>query len=276
MTYVSALAAQAELRKLRGSTIERKQMSTKTSFKRVALVAVVALGMGVLTSVSPAKAAFATGTTTAITGDAVLRTDGAATSTLTITASATSAATDVITVDTFTRNGVALSTIPAGVEFVAETNWTEAKSSTAITFTYVTAGETDAQITFAKTMPTGKYTFKVTTSGTATGTATTTGTFYVVGAPTKATFDKATYSAEGTATAAAQVSLTDVNSNPSYLISGDAVQITSSATAAISSVVLLDSGNYTAATPPGNGTPDVWEIEYLKFFAAASPVSVNL
>jgi adhesin/invasin len=223
-------------------------MSTKTSFKRVALVAVAALGMGVLTSVSPAKAAFATGTTTAITGDAVLRTDGASTSTLTITSSATSAATDVITVDTFTRNGVALSTIPAGVEFVAEDNWTEAKSTTAITFTYVTAGETTAQITFAKTMPTGKYTFKVTTSGTATGTATTTGTFYVVGAPTKAAFDKATYSAEGTATAAAQVSLTDVNSNPSYLISGEAVQITTSATTAISSVVLLDSGNYTATT----------------------------
>jgi len=222
-------------------------MSTKTSYKRVALVAVAALGMGVLTS-APAKAAFAAGTTTAITGDAVLRTDGAATSTLTITTSAGTAATDVITVDTFTRNGVALSTIPAGVDFVAETNFTEAQSSTAITFTYVTATETTAQITFAKTMPTGKYTFKVSTSGTATGTTPTTGTFYVVSAPTKAAFDKTAYSAEGTATAAAQVALTDVNSNPSYLLSGEAVQITSSATAATSSVVLLDSGNYTAAT----------------------------
>jgi len=222
-------------------------MSTKTSYKRVALVAVAALGMGVLTS-APAKAAFAAGTTTTITGDAVLRTDGAATSTLTITTSAGTAATDVITVDTFTRNGVALSTIPAGVDFVAETNFTEAQSSTAITFTYVTATETTAQITFAKTMPTGKYTFKVSTSGTATGTTPTIGTFYVVSAPTKAAFDKTAYSAEGTATAAAQVALTDVNSNPSYLLSGEAVQITSSATAATSSVVLLDSGNYTAAT----------------------------
>ena len=40
MTYVSALKAQADLRKLRGSTIERKQMSTKTIYKRIALVAV--------------------------------------------------------------------------------------------------------------------------------------------------------------------------------------------------------------------------------------------
>ncbi len=37
--------------------IERKQMSTKTTFKRVALVAVAALGLGVLTSVAPASAA---------------------------------------------------------------------------------------------------------------------------------------------------------------------------------------------------------------------------
>ena len=57
ITYVSALSARAELRTVRGSTTERKKMSTKTSFKRVALVAVAALGMGVLTSVSPAKAA---------------------------------------------------------------------------------------------------------------------------------------------------------------------------------------------------------------------------
>jgi trimeric autotransporter adhesin len=57
MTYESALIAQADLRKLRGSTIERKQMSTKTIYKRIALVAVASLGFGVLTSVSPASAA---------------------------------------------------------------------------------------------------------------------------------------------------------------------------------------------------------------------------
>ena len=39
------------------STNERKNMSTKTNFKRVALVAVAALGLGVLTSVAPANAA---------------------------------------------------------------------------------------------------------------------------------------------------------------------------------------------------------------------------
>ena len=56
MTYVSARFAQADLRKLRGSTIERKQMSTKTIYKRIALVAVASLGAGLL-SVAPASAA---------------------------------------------------------------------------------------------------------------------------------------------------------------------------------------------------------------------------
>jgi trimeric autotransporter adhesin len=56
ITYERALEAQADLRKFRGSTIERKQMSTKTTFKRVALVAVAALGLGVL-SVAPSQAA---------------------------------------------------------------------------------------------------------------------------------------------------------------------------------------------------------------------------
>ena len=46
---------QAEPRIVRGSTIERKQMSTKTTFKRIALVAVAAMGFGML-SVAPSSA----------------------------------------------------------------------------------------------------------------------------------------------------------------------------------------------------------------------------
>jgi len=47
----------AATRKFLVTTNERKQMSTKTNFKRIALVAVAALGLGVLSSV-PAKAVF--------------------------------------------------------------------------------------------------------------------------------------------------------------------------------------------------------------------------
>ena len=57
MTYEKGLFAQADPGIVSESTIERNKMSTKTSFKRIALVAVAALGMGVLTSVSPASAA---------------------------------------------------------------------------------------------------------------------------------------------------------------------------------------------------------------------------
>ena len=46
----------ARFRKFLFLTNERKNMSTKTNFKRVALVAVAALGLGVLTSVAPANA----------------------------------------------------------------------------------------------------------------------------------------------------------------------------------------------------------------------------
>ena len=46
----------AEIGKFPNSTNERKQMSTKTNFKRIALVAVTSLGIGVLTSVAPASA----------------------------------------------------------------------------------------------------------------------------------------------------------------------------------------------------------------------------
>ena len=57
------LLSQADLGKASGSTIERKQMSTKTIFKRISLVVVTALGLGM--SVVPAsQAAFVAGSTT--------------------------------------------------------------------------------------------------------------------------------------------------------------------------------------------------------------------
>jgi trimeric autotransporter adhesin len=81
---------QADLRIVRGSTIERKQMST--TIKRVALVAVAALGLGVL-SVAPSNAAnqgdtlvLSSATATQETTDTV--TAGSATATLSFLASA--------------------------------------------------------------------------------------------------------------------------------------------------------------------------------------------
>ena len=53
---------QAELRIVRRSTIERKQMSTKTTFKRIALVTVAALGLSIV-AVAPSSASTATAAT---------------------------------------------------------------------------------------------------------------------------------------------------------------------------------------------------------------------
>ena len=61
MTYEKGLFAQADPGIVSGSTIERKQMSTKTIYKRIALVAVASLGAGLL-SVAPANAVAATAT----------------------------------------------------------------------------------------------------------------------------------------------------------------------------------------------------------------------
>ena len=60
---------EAATRKFLVTTNERKQMSTKTNFKRIALVAVASLGLGVLSSV-PAKATFLTAPTLTIGGTA--------------------------------------------------------------------------------------------------------------------------------------------------------------------------------------------------------------
>ena len=60
MSYEKELFDQAELRIVRGSTIERKQMSTKTTFKRISLVTVAALCFGLLAAVPSIAAAAST------------------------------------------------------------------------------------------------------------------------------------------------------------------------------------------------------------------------
>ena len=69
MTNETKFSSEANLRTVRKLTIERKIMSTKTTFKRVALIAVASLGLGVLTSVAPANAGAAAWTCTAYVND---------------------------------------------------------------------------------------------------------------------------------------------------------------------------------------------------------------
>jgi hypothetical protein len=70
----------ARSRKFLNLTNERKNMSTKTNFKRVALVAVASLGLGVLTSVAPANAVSDNGVSVFSIGSAASNTGSAASS----------------------------------------------------------------------------------------------------------------------------------------------------------------------------------------------------
>ena len=94
-----ASSLRAELRIVRGSTIERKQMSTKTTFKRIALVAVASLGLGVLASApSNATANSVDFTVSSATGSQLTSETATAGSVVATLGYGTNAATDTITV----------------------------------------------------------------------------------------------------------------------------------------------------------------------------------
>jgi hypothetical protein len=78
---VSARAThlEAATRKFLVTTNERKQMSTKTNFKRIALVAVAALGLGLLSSVPTQAASIGTPTVTVTNGTATIGTSDSTT-----------------------------------------------------------------------------------------------------------------------------------------------------------------------------------------------------
>ena len=78
MTYESAFFSQAETEKYSQSTFfERKIMSTKTAFKRVALVAAAALAIGGITAVAAQAATVGVYTPTITSGTTTLTTTGA-------------------------------------------------------------------------------------------------------------------------------------------------------------------------------------------------------
>ena len=92
-----AIHLEAATRKFLVTTNERKYMSTKTNFKRIALVAVAALGLGVLSSV-PSQAEITGLTLTVVDGSATLaKSDSTTAATITIAGLLESA--DSITVD---------------------------------------------------------------------------------------------------------------------------------------------------------------------------------
>jgi len=132
---VSARAThlEAATRKFLVTTNERKQMSTKTNFKRIALVAVAALGMGVLSS-APSQAAFsgtagANVTITTSAGTASFSTSDSTTAgTISISALALGTAVDSLSVTAVAKS------LPTGVSaHRLIMNVTDTSTSTATT-----------------------------------------------------------------------------------------------------------------------------------------------
>jgi hypothetical protein len=136
---------QAESGIVLGSTIERKQMSTKTTFKRVALVAVAALGFGVM-SVAPSSAAAgqadslsaASATSTATVGTAVTN---IVTSSFVAAASGDTSTMTVSLVSSPATSG-ALPTVTAAGGTLVGTSAASAASGLTVTVTSGAAGRT--------------------------------------------------------------------------------------------------------------------------------------
>jgi len=172
----------ADLRIVRRSTIERKQMSTKTTFKRVALVTVAALGLGAF-AVAPSQAvqqmdtlAISSATATQVTRT----TTGTGLSTATL-AFLGSAGVDTMTVTASLISGPTGNTVLPVLSVTESTTTNSSATVSGLTLTSVPTGASkfaSAKFTVAMNNPTvvGDYTVKLTpavTGGTPNATAVT-------------------------------------------------------------------------------------------------------
>jgi len=157
MTYEKALISQAELRIVRGSTNERKQMSTKTLRKRIALVAVSALGFGLI-SVAPSNAA---ATAASISLNKGTITAGAESISATITGAATTASI-----------GIRVTTPTGSLLYGSDDTTPGTGFSSNITCTALASLATTCTIAAAALLEPGTYTITGITDDTASGAAT--------------------------------------------------------------------------------------------------------
>ena len=138
---------QAELRIVRRSTIERKQMSTKTTFKRITLVTVAALGLGVM-SVAPSSAA--------VQLDSIAVSAASTTQNTTETLTATAVVVTATLASTNSETMTVTATIQSGPAYVAPVLVFK-ESTTANTAGTGTAVITIAGRTASTTQATAKY-----------------------------------------------------------------------------------------------------------------------
>ncbi|NBO27009.1 MAG: hypothetical protein EBU96_09520, partial [Actinobacteria bacterium] len=264
-------------------------MSTKTTFKRVALVAVAALGFGVLTSVAPASAAEAT---TAQVGTIALSTPstGRVGTAITATIKITEGATPLANTDNVTLRGMFVS-VPAGSAAKVAFAATGAEApfvGTAGVYTaagaagnelyparfYLTASGAAATAKLAGVVGftpdvAGSYVVRVwhdkDLSGSVTTgeTAATDLTFTVGAAPTTVTVTKfgGTTIAGGTNGALVKIALTDASAVAAGLANGESLRITpGTATADIYKI----NGTDPTYTPASGGYKDLVYTDFIK------------
>jgi PKD repeat protein len=155
-------------------------MSTKTTFKRIALVAVAALGLGVLTSVAPASAAVQSDalTLSATTGTAAI--GETATATMSLTFLDTDSGTDTMTATVAVLSSPATSVVTPTLSIStaqATANTAGTTSVSGAVMTLVSAGTAAGRATGSATMSlvnlavAGVYVIRVTPGGGLTTTA---------------------------------------------------------------------------------------------------------
>jgi hypothetical protein len=228
-------------------------MSTKTTFKRIALVAVAALGLGVLTSVAPATAG-AGATITALSAGTPTPVRVGVVSSVVITATHAADATDntfvaaakVTTVpstskaksDTNTSTlGVTIATSGVATESIGAVTYAVAGSSATVTSTSDTAVSSTFKVNFVADVE-GTYTVLVSTGNTSytAGDQTVAVTFTTVGAPTSLTLAKVNGVVTSSSTSAStfgavyKLTMKDANGNTTALAADENLKVSVSDT----------------------------------------------
>jgi trimeric autotransporter adhesin len=240
-------------------------MSTKTTFKRIALVAVAALGLGVLTSVAPANAAGVT--PTALSAGTSSPSRVGAVSLTTITATHASEATNA----SFTA-AVKVTSAPTGSKIASDTNTATLGASIVATSpvttsgdTYVVGGEyatvnknnstaatsTAFAISFTADVA-GTYTLLVSTGANAyaAGNASTVVTITTVGAPTSMTLASVAGKVVNSGTKGQLFSMTlkDANGNATVLGTNEGISLSEGSTSVYVGGIAASADNTAGAT----------------------------
>ena len=220
-------------------------MSTKTTFKRVALVAVAALGFGMISVVPSSAATLITALSAGTSSPARVGVVSGATK-ISITSSATTSQTETLTAQIVsapaTSTKAALSfvagTAPSSISTTPSTVTPQGDSGGVAIMTYTHAAVAEAVYVAIKADVAGSYQILVTadasSTGFASGKVSTNYTITTTGAPTALTL--ASYAGKATTSDAAthgqlfKLSMTDANGNATVLGLNEALSVTSSDT----------------------------------------------